>query len=264
MIKINEILNIEKAPERIVSLVPSQTELLYHLGLDRQTAGITKFCIHPGHWFRSKQRIGGTKTVNIEKVKMLQPDLILANKEENRKEDIEALQDIAPLWVSDIKNLGDALDMIKAVGRMTHKLNTARRIVRKIEQRFSRIGERQCTLKVLYLIWREPWMTIGGDTFIHDILCHAGMQNVFGDESRYISISAGQMQEKQPDIVLLSSEPYPFKEKHIKEVEEILPQARIMLTDGEMFSWYGSRILKTPAYLLRHFPQDTPFCIRKY
>lgn len=236
-------------PKSIVSLVPSQTELLYDLGLDEATTGITKFCIHPDAWFQSKTRVGGTKTLHIDKIKDLQPDLILANKEENIKEQIEALLAVAPVWVSDIHTLEDALDMIRTIGRLTDRYEKADMISRLIEQRFGNIKQPEEALNTLYLIWRQPWMSVGRNTFIHHVMERAGFGNSCKNHARYPELSSEEIRMLNPSLILLSSEPYPFKEKHIAELQELLPGAKIMLADGEMFSWYGSRLLHTPAYL---------------
>jgi len=238
-------------PKRIVSLVPSQTELLADLGLEAETVGITKFCIHPEAWFRSKTRVGGTKTVAIEKVRSLAPDLIIANKEENVQEQVEALCDIAPVWMSDINDLDAALDMIRSIGHITGRAEQAGSIANEIESRFAALDQHisHTNTATLYLIWRQPWMSIGQDTFIHHIMHRAGLQNVCSALSRYPELSNEDIIRLDPALVLLSSEPYPFKEKHIAELQALLPNARILLADGEMFSWYGSRLLQTPLYL---------------
>jgi ABC-type Fe3+-hydroxamate transport system substrate-binding protein len=239
-------------PKRIISLVPSQTELLHDLGLEEEVIGITKFCVHPQNWFRNKTRIGGTKNVDIEKVKELNPDLILANKEENVKEQIEALEDIAPVWVSDVNNLGDALDMIESVGSLTGKQKNARELISKIESGFSQFpspprGE-GLEVRACYFIWHNPYMTIGGDTFINDMLKRCGLQNVYQDQQRYPVITLQELKERNVPLILLSSEPYPFKEKHMNEIRMVLPGTKILMVDGEMFSWYGSRLLYAAQY----------------
>jgi ABC-type Fe3+-hydroxamate transport system substrate-binding protein len=240
----------QRAPKRIVSLVPSQTELLYDLGLVEETVGITKFCIHPDAWFRSKTRIGGTKTVHIDRVRALQPDLIIANKEENVQEQVEALQAIAPVWVSDIHTLDDALHMITEIGAITDRSAQASAITQRIGLDFATL-ETMPPVSALYLIWRQPWMSIGHDTFIHDMMQRIGLDNVLGDLTRYPEVDADLIRQKKPALILLSSEPYPFKEQHIAELQQWLPDARVLLVDGEMFSWYGSRLLQAPAYFSR-------------
>ena len=241
-------MEVPEQPHRIVSLVPSQTELLADLGLDEEVVGITKFCVHPERWFRSKARVGGTKTVHLEKVAALQPDLILANKEENVREQIEALDRIAPVWVSDIRTLEEALRMIREVGTLCGKGERGSEISASIQNEFSSLRLRASAVQsVAYGIWREPWMWAGGDTFISDILARLGWKNVVRSP-RYPTLSLEELAALQPATVLLSSEPYPFKEAHIADVKAAMPSAHVLLVDGEMFSWYGSRLLHAPAY----------------
>lgn len=237
------------APQRIVSLVPSQTELLYDLGLEEEVVGITKFCVHPDSWFRSKTRIGGTKQVHPDRVAALRPDLILANKEENVKEQIEALEAIAPVWVSDIHTLPDALHMIREVGELCGKAEKAQALAAQIDADFNALSVPGARLSVAYGIWRDPWMWAGGDTFISDIIGRMGWKNALEAVSRYPEISLETLRDYQPGLVLLSSEPYPFREKHIAEIKAVLPQATVLLVDGEMFSWYGSRLAHAATYL---------------
>ena len=237
---------INSTPKRIISIVPSQTELLYDLGLFEAVIGITKFCIHPEEWFRNKLRVGGTKKLDIEKIRSLRPDLILANKEENEKEQVEMLANEFPVWTSDISSLQDALNMIRAVGEIVNKKREAGDIADRIIENFKSIPVPAQNLKTCYLIWKDPYMTIGGDTFIHDMLKHAGFDNMFGNCDRYPVTGIENLQNCQ--LLLLSSEPYPFKQQHKEELQASLPQAKIMLVDGEMFSWYGSRLLQSPRY----------------
>jgi ABC-type Fe3+-hydroxamate transport system substrate-binding protein len=237
-------------PRRIVSLVPSQTELLADLGLEEEVVGITKFCVHPERWFRSKARVGGTKTVSIEKVAALKPDLIIANKEENVQGQIEALEDVAPVWVSDIHSLEDALKMIRQVGGICGKAQESLSIAEKIETGFASLAFGSGG-KVAYCIWREPWMWAGNDTFIHEMLAMSGWENALAHVPRYPELSLEALAEQAPDYVFLSSEPYPFKEKHVAEIHAVLPNVKVMLVDGELFSWYGSRLLNTPGYISR-------------
>ncbi len=231
-------------PQRIVSLVPSLTELLHHLGLGDRVVGITKFCVHPAHWQREKTRIGGTKTVNIAKVAELRPDFILANKEENDREQVEALQAICPVLVTEVKTLEDALAMIAEVGTYTGTQAAAAELVHNISAHFAQLSQPTRKSTAAYLIWRKPYMAAGGDTFIHDMLGHAGFSNVFADQLRYPAITILDLQAANPEYILLSSEPFPFSEKHIAELREICPNARIKLVDGELYSWYGPRMLE--------------------
>jgi ABC-type Fe3+-hydroxamate transport system, periplasmic component len=238
--------DISATPSRIVSLVPSQTELLSTLGLDEQVVGITKFCVYPQHWFRTKTRVGGTKTVHPEIIDALQPDLILANKEENVKEQVESLAEKYPVWISDVHDLDSALAMMEQFGFMTGTSEKATRLIIDIKNRFSALPAIHHKIPTAYLIWRNPYMTIGGDTFIHDMLHRCGLQNVFGHLPRYPAVTIEELKACQ--LLLLSSEPYPFKQQHIDELLAQLPGTTILLTDGELFSWYGSRLLHAPAY----------------
>ena len=236
-------------PKRIVSLVPSQTELLHYLGLEEETAGITKFCIHPAVWFRSKTRVGGTKTVNIAVIKKLQPDLIIANKEENIQDQVEELAKDFAVLLTDINNVEEALQMILQIGQVTGKAQQAATLAVKIKNEFSTITHPKSLIPAAYLIWNKPYMTVGGDTFINDMLNKCGIQNIFADKKRYPEVSVAQLKTQNCELVLLSSEPYPFKQKHVEELQQHLPNVKIILVDGEMFSWYGSRMLLAPAYL---------------
>lgn len=222
---------------RIVSLVPSLTELLYHLGLDDEVVGITKFCVHPTAWHASKRRVGGTKNVHPEVVAALRPDLIIASKEENVKEQVEALSDFARVHLTDIRDLAGALEEIRTIGRLVGRAPGAQDLTEAIEAEFARLRVAE-PVEAAYFIWRDPWMVAGGDTFIHDMMARAGFTNVYGHLSRYPTVDPASVR----GLALLSSEPYPFSEKHT----ESFPRA--MLVDGEMFSWYGSRLRLAPAY----------------
>lgn len=243
-------ITLPNPPRRIVSLVPSQTELLCDLGLDIEIVGITRFCIHPAHWRFQKTIVGGTKKFRFEVIDRLQPDLIIGNKEENDKESIEVLAERYPIWVSDIVTLSDAYAMIRSVGDMTNRADKATQIIHSIEEAFRSLKKRPAK-KVLYLIWKNPWMGVGAKTFIHSMLETMGFQNVLLHKPRYPELSNEEMIALAPEVILLSSEPYPFKEKHQEELQALFPMSKIMLVDGEMFSWYGSRLIQAPAYFNR-------------
>ncbi len=244
--QMNQTIRLSGTPRRIVSLVPSQTELLFELGLEESVVGITKFCIHPDQWFRNKKRVGGTKNVDFQKVKNLQPDLIIGNKEENEKANILELTSIAPIWMSDISNLEQAFTMMKSLGEILNKEMEVARMIHSIKSGFECVKQPQTGKKtVLYLIWKDPYLAAGKNTFIDDMIARCGWEN-FVHEDRYPEVI---LSEKEfPDFVFLSSEPYPFKEKHIRELEAIYPNSKIILVDGEMFSWYGSRLLLATNY----------------
>ncbi len=247
---------LKTIPRRIISLVPSQTELLFDLGLDEEVVGITKFCIHPAEWFYTKTRIGGTKKLHIDIIHQLKPDLIIANKEENVKEQVEELAHHYPVWISDITTLDDAYQMIEQIGLLTGTIEKARFLLTKIKLEFSKLESVGKKAKTAYLIWNDPYMTAGSDTFIHSMLEAAGFENVFKTSQRYPEITIDDLIKKGCQLILLSSEPFPFKQKHIDEIKQKLidaglMQTKIMLVDGEMFSWYGSRLQYAPGYFKR-------------
>lgn len=254
MIKVTDQLgaevNLNEQARRIVSLVPSQTELLHYLGLDEEVIGITKFCIHPDEWFRSKTRVGGTKDFKPELIRSLKPDLVLANKEENQKELLEDLAKDLNVWTSNIHTLDEALEMVKAIGLLTGTEERAEMLIEDCRRNFSSLKPINKSKKVLYLIWRNPWMCAGNDTFIHDMLLRCGMVNAC-NSARYPELTSEQIKEMQPELILLSSEPYPFKEMHIAELLNIYPHAEVKLVDGEYFSWYGSRMKDAPEYFAK-------------
>lgn len=236
-------------PLRIISLVPSQTELLADLNLDDRVVGITRFCERPKDWFYKKARVGGTKDVDIERISALKPDLILGNAEENTKKIISQLEAQYPVWLSDVKDLQSACDMILSIGEITKRRDTSTYLVERIRENFAQLQPLAKPLKVLYLIWKDPYMAAGRDTFIHSMLELAGFENVLTDpESRYPKLEIEEISQLNPDLVLLSSEPYPFRENHIEEIKEELNLTAITV-DGAMLSWYGSRLLHTPEYL---------------
>ena len=250
--QLNRTISLDHPPRRIISLVPSQTQLLHALGLEEEVIGITKFCVHPDAWFHHKTRVGGTKDIRTDIIQSLQPDLIIANKEENQQQQIEALAAHYPVWISDVADLEDALAMVKALGTITGRTHEALSLAGQIGQQFQELAPLHATLlRTAYFIWRAPWMTAGGDTFIHHMLEQCHFVNIFADKSRYPSITLDELADRRCELVLLSSEPYPFRDKHIAEIREVLPAARIRLVDGEMFSWYGSRLLESPAYFRR-------------
>ena len=239
-------------PKRIISIVPSQTELLYDLDLEKEVIGITKFCIHPKKWFQSKPKVGGTKQLNIKIIEELKPDLIIANKEENTKEQIDELDKNYRLWISDIKTLSDALQMIISIGEITERTERAKSIAKEIENKFAQLSSHLPTknhkLKTAYLIWRNPYMAAGRDTYINEMMKYCGLENIFEHNNRYPIITEEDLLKNNCKLLLLSSEPFPFKEKHIEELQKNLPGAKIKLVNGEMFSWYGSRLLYAAEY----------------
>jgi ABC-type Fe3+-hydroxamate transport system substrate-binding protein len=237
---------------RIVSLVPSQTELLHDLGLEYQIVGVTKFCVHPKHYLSTKTRVGGTKQIKIDKIKALNPDIILCNKEENTKDIVEACQEICEVHVSDLYTIDDTIDLIAFYGETFNKKETAKQIVdgiTSLKLDFERFIKGKASIKVAYFIWRNPWMVAANNTFIDYMLKLNKFENIYANLERYPEVDITKIQlEGNPDVILLSSEPYPFKDEHALDFRECSPQAKTVFVDGELFSWYGSRLLKAFDY----------------
>lgn len=234
---------------RIVSLVPSLTELVLDLGLEEELVGRTKFCIHPQNIIKSIPKVGGTKNANIPAIIALKPDLILANKEENTKDDIEALKHLVKVHVTDIPNYDEALNAIKDIGILLNREQESIDLIQSIKSSFSNISHLAVeNKKVCYLIWNNPMMTIGSDTYIHAMLDKCGLENIFGAYNRYPTVSVDEIKERNPEFIFLSSEPFPFKTKHLEQYSKLFPDSQVLLVDGESFSWYGSRMILASKY----------------
>ena len=240
-------INLSKPPKRIVSLVPSQTELLVDLGLEQELVGITKFCIHPRHLLSNKKLVGGTKQLKLDVIAQLNPDLILANKEENKEEDIQELSQSFPVWVTDIDTVESGLAMIQQVGQLTGKTGEAGELVSKIARSMEQLPGTTNHSSV-YLIWDKPMMGVGNETYINDCMRRAGFRNSLSHLRRYPELSLETIQELKPEFIFLSSEPYPFGIRHVRQYQERFKHSKVVLVDGEMFSWYGSRMLKAANY----------------
>ena len=232
---------------KIVSLVPSITEALFDFGLtENEIVGRTKFCIHPKDKVSNVKRIGGTKNIDIEAIKSLKPDFIFANKEENVKEQVEDLQENHNVILTDVITLEDALELNRTIGKLIDKLDLAEEFNTTIAQNIHD-HRRKTALKVAYLIWKNPYMTVGGDTYISHILSQLGYDNIFAEQQRYPEVSVEDL--SNADLIFLSSEPYPFKEKDVEELKKHLQEVPIILVDGEVFSWYGTHLAKSDDYL---------------
>jgi len=238
---------INQPVKKVVSLVPSVTETLIFLGLKEQMAGRTKFCLHPQVHVEHIPVVGGTKSIDIEKVIYLNPDLIIGSKEENEKEQIITLAEQFPVYVNDVIDLPSCYNFIEAMGNIFSLENAAQDLIFSIRNSF----ENKMFFfnpRIIYLIWHKPFMTIGKNTFIDSILKQSGLYNIFGHLERYPQITEQQIQEAEADYILLSTEPYPFNENHCREFEKIFKGSKVMLVDGEMFAWYGSHLLKSASY----------------
>ncbi|TYP97952.1 ABC-type Fe3+-hydroxamate transport system substrate-binding protein [Tenacibaculum adriaticum] len=250
--QINKILDLKQTPKRIVSLVPSQTELLFDLGLENNIVGITKFCVHPYHLKQTKEIVGGTKNIKIDKIKALNPDIILCNKEENTKEIVETCLKIAPVHVSELNTIDDTLELIQFYGEKFSCRTEAAKIIQKINFKlndFKTFIKSIESKKVAYFIWKDPWMVAGNNTYINHLLQLNKFVNIYQNKERYPEIELKKIRlEGDPDLVFLSSEPYPFKEEHAFEIGRYTHHAKTVFVDGEMFSWHGSRLIKALDY----------------
>jgi iron complex transport system substrate-binding protein len=239
-------------PQRIISLVPSQTELLYDLGLEDKIVGITKFCVHPYHFKSTKKIVGGTKKVHYDKIRLLEPDIIICNKEENTEEIVLELQKICPVWVTSIITVEDNFKMIQDFGQLFNCRTEAQKWSNKLSYAlsdFQQFVKEKPVQKVAYFIWANPFMVAGSDNFINELLKLNHFQNIYDNKSRYPEVELKKMRlEADPDIVFLSSEPFPFKEEHAFEIGRYTHHAKVIFVDGEMFSWYGSRLVKALEY----------------
>lgn len=246
-------ITLSATPKRIVSLVPSQTELLFDLGLEDSLVGITKFCVHPYHLKSTKKIVGGTKKVHFEKIRLLQPDIIIANKEENTEEIVNTLREIAPVWTSDIITIQDSLDMIAEFGKIFAVRTAAAQLTDRINfamADFQKFMAGKEWLKTVYFIWKEPYMVAGKETFINEMMKLNHFTNIYEErEGRYPEVIVQKMRiQGDPELLLLSSEPYPFKDEDAFELGRHTHHAKTVFVDGEMFSWYGSRMVKAFAY----------------
>lgn len=238
---------LRSTPKRIISLIPSQSEYLWDLGLRDELVGISKFCIHPKEMFEKVTRVGGTKQIDIEKIRSLQPDLVIGNKEENVKEQIEELKQYVPVWMSDVNTLDDAYDMMLKIGEMCGRQKESEMMVSKIINGMMEVKDLFQNKRVAYFIWQKPYMVAGADTFIDSIMQECGMVNHFNNKKRYPEVSV--MDCEGADLCFLSSEPFPFNETHLSEMQSELKNCKVALVNGEMFSWYGSHLRLLPDYL---------------
>ena len=239
--------SLEIKPERIISLVPSITETLFYLGLGDKVVGVTKWCKYPKDKLKDITKIGGVIGIDIEKIIQLKPDIIFVTKEENDKDEVQELSEFTNVYIGEVSNLEDAYQQIYDIGKITDTIDKSNELVVRIKSDFSTISnfnDKKCA----YLVWNKPLMLVGGNTFINDILQSCGLKNVFDNRMSYPEVTIGEIKEKNPDIIFLCSEPFEFKEKHQKKFKENFPDQKILLVDGEIFTWYGSHLLKTKEY----------------
>lgn len=252
---------VEQPPKRVVSLVPSLTETLFDLGVGDMLVGRTDYCVYPLGKVTPIPTVGGTKTPRIAEIIALKPDLVLANQEENRKKDVEALQSAGiPVWVTTPKTAQEAFNLMWNIMYLFDNTSMVPR-VRLIEYTYDRLNlmaqdlEVRDPLKVFVPIWLNPLMTINADTYVHDVLRLCGGTNVFADhEGRYPIVTWEDVVSRQPDVILLPSEPFAFGEEHLALFEALdVPAShsqRIHLVDGSHLTWHGTRL----AYAMNTLP----------
>ena len=245
-------LALPRPPRRIVSLIPSITETLCALGLADTLVGVTVYCVEPAAVVRGMTRIGGEKDPDLAAIRALAPDLVVANVEENVREHIETLRGWSiPVWVTYPSTVAEGLAMIRELGEVTGAGERAEALLAELEPLLARVraataGRRP--VPVFYPIWRNPWMTIGPDTYIHDLLAVCGAANVFGDASaRYPSVTLEEMAARRPEVVVLPDEPFRFRRAHLADFAPYaqvpaVRDGRLHLVDGKPFSWHGPRV----------------------
>ncbi|WP_391118230.1 ABC transporter substrate-binding protein [Psychrobacillus sp. L3] len=240
--------NISAPPKRIISICPAITETLFALGLENEIVGRTKYCIFPKGIVENVPIVGGTKEVNVDKIRVLQPDLILAEKEENTEDIVRLLEKIAPVFVLEVQSIQNAYRFIQTLGELANKEQAADILITSCKSSFDSLLNKQ-NRKAAYVIWRKPYMVVGGTTYINDVLLTLGFHNPFENEdSRYPAVTKEELATANLDVLLLASEPFPFQEKHVAEFQVFLPDTKIVLVDGEMF-WYGAKMVTSGPYL---------------
>lgn len=230
--------------------MPSLTEALFAFGLAERVAGVTRYCVEPAEGVAAKAKVGGTKNVDVTLVKSLDADLVLANVEENTRQDVEALEAAGlRVFLTYARTVAEAIDELRTIAAITDTDPTARDIVDEAQAELHdalAANASRTPVPAFCPIWRNPWMTIGPQTYIHDVLRVCGAANVYGEShDRYPLIDLSEVAARRPEIALLPDEPYRFGEKHMPEVIENLPGVRIYLVDGKMLCWYGPRIAES-------------------
>ncbi|MDP2089068.1 MAG: helical backbone metal receptor [Flavobacteriaceae bacterium] len=250
--QLQRIITIKSKPQRIISLVPSLTELLFDFGLEKELVGITNFCVHPYHLKSTKTIVGGTKKVDLEIIKGLNPDFILCAKEENTPKMVDELEKITTVFVADINSIKDSLELIDLLGKILYRQTESENLLQKIDfqlTQFKNFAKYLPRKKVAYFIWKNPWMVAGGDNYINDLLKLNNFINVYEEKGRYPEVDIQKIRtDGNPKIVLLSTEPYHFRDEHAFEIGRHSNHAKTVFVDGELFSWYGSRLLKAIPY----------------
>ncbi|HET7339832.1 MAG TPA: cobalamin-binding protein [Methylomirabilota bacterium] len=245
-------LALPRPPRRIVCLIPSVTETLCHLGLAEALVGVTAYCVEPRDVVRRKKKVGGEKNPDLAAIRALAPDLVVANIEENVREHVGTLREWGiPVWVTYPRTVAGALAMIRELGELTGTGERAEALLAELEPLYARVKAataRRAPVRVFYPIWREPWMTIGPDTYVHDLLAVCGAANVYGGAAeRYPTLTLDDMAARRPDVIVLPDEPFRFRRAHLADFAPYtdvpaVRDGRVHLMDGKVFCWYGPRL----------------------
>jgi len=246
-----KVLHFPEAPKKIISLVPSTTESLFAMGCEKELVGLTRYCIHPYEKCKAKTKIGGTKNIEMERILSLKPELAFANNEENTTEIFDELERAGiNVFSSFPKTIDDALQDLSDIGNIMRKSEEAAGFIRNI--RAKKVGSTDSRFTFCYLIWYNPWMAVSGDCFISEMLKQVGGNNIFkSHKDRYFTTTPKEIAKRNPDRIFLSSEPFPFKQKHrhLLHEQSRMPMEKLSLIDGEMCSWHGTRMEKGLDYL---------------
>jgi ABC-type Fe3+-hydroxamate transport system substrate-binding protein len=247
---LGRVVEVPTPPQRIVSLVPSLTETLFFWGLGQRVVGVTHFCVEPRDGVRHKARVGGTKNIDLPKLFALNPDLVIASAEENDRQQVEAIMAAGvPVFVTLPRSVEEAVEMLWTLGEVAGAREAARALVEECRAALKEVRARRRgrSVPLFCPIWREPWMTVGPGTYMHDLLEECGGQNIFGHrQGRYFAVSLEEVAARDPALVLLPSEPYRFRRRHIEELAQAGVRAavegRAYLVDGRLLCWYGPRL----------------------
>jgi ABC-type Fe3+-hydroxamate transport system substrate-binding protein len=244
------------APERIVSLVPSLTEALFAFGAGTRVVGRTRYCLWPPRAVGKVPTVGGTKKVDVPRLLELEPDLVVAVREENSRENVERIQEAGvPVFVGAPESVEGALWLLRELARVVEAPRTEA-VLGPIERVYGRLRERvepANSRRLFVPIWKNPYMSVGSDTYAHDVLETCGGENVCGGSTRYPVFTLEEVEAAQPEIVLLPDEPYPFSAEDLEDFYALdIPAAhsdRIHLVDGKLLTWYGPRMASSLTQL---------------
>lgn len=240
-------------PRKIISFQPAITETMYHLHLENEIVGRTRFCIYPKDKIEKAVNVGGTKDFKLDRIHDLKPDLIICEKEENTREMVEELEKHYPVYCFEVQTVDEALQMLIDLGDITDRKKEANQLRNDIISSFKTLPQLFSGKTAAYVIWQNPYMVVGKDTYINSVLTSIGLTNPFTEkEGRYPEVTVDDFRNEELDYIFLASEPYPFRDEHVKQFNEINDKANTQLIDGEMF-WYGVKMLEAVPYLKNKF-----------